>query len=209
MSHFTTNIYLTPPYPETSFVFTAGLYQSIIPSGQGHFAEQPLQIYPTTKPDATIHDKDPYNVGSANAVGLVSATDNVNDYTFTAFTDNVNQYNDSGILTGTILAAPISFLRPAYSSTLKTSRFPIARSSGIINTQAHALATDAATSGGGFNYLSNAYYYITTKSTVNFAQYQILETGTYSTYTLNQQTLSNNIKSISQASGTLSNTLDY
>jgi hypothetical protein len=209
MAHFTTDIYLNPTYPDTSFAFTAGLYQSIIPSGQGHFAEQPLQTYVTTKPDATIHDKDPYNVGSANAVGLVSATDNVNDYTFTAFTDNVKLYNDLGVSTGNLPASAISFLRPSYSSTLKTSIFPIVRTSGITNAKAHALATDAATSGGGFNYLSNAYYYITTKSTVNFAQYQILESGTYSTYTLNQQTLSNNIKSISQASGTLSNTLDY
>jgi hypothetical protein len=209
MAHFTTNIYLNPTYPETSFAFTVGLYQSIIPSGQGHFAEQPLQTYVTTKPDATIHDKDPYNVGSENAVGLISATSNISDYTFTAFTDNVQQYNDLGISSGTISAAAISFLRPSYSSTLKTSRFPIARTSGIINTQAHSLAIDAATSGGGFNYLSNAHYYTTTKSTVNFGQYQILESGTYSTYTLNQQALSNNLKSISQASGTLSNTLDY
>jgi hypothetical protein len=209
MAHFKTNIYLNPTYPETSFAFTAGLYQSIIPSGQGHFAEQPLQTYATTKSDAAIHDKDPYNVGSANAVGLVSAAENATDYTFTEFTDTVKQYNDLGVSTGNIPNAPISFLRPAYSSTLKTSIFPIVRTSGISNNKAHALASDAATSGAGFNYLSNAYYYITTKSTVNFAQYQILESGTYSTYTLNQQTLSNNIKNISQASGTLSNTLDY
>lgn len=209
MAHFTTNIYLTPTYPETSFAFTVGLYQSIIPSGQGHFAEQPSPIQNTTELDSTLHSKDPYNVGSENAVGLISATSNISDYTFTAFTDNVQQYNDLGISSGTISAAAISFLRPAYSSTLKTSIFPIIRTSGIINTQAHILATDAATSGGGFNYLSNAYYYTTTKSTINFGQYQILDSGTYSTYTLNQQTLSNNIKSISQASGTLSNTLDY
>ena len=209
MAHYKTNNYLNPTYPETSFSFTVGLYQSIVPSGQGHFSEQPPPTGNKTESDATLYSKDPYNVGSGNAVGLISATDNENDYTFKAFTDNVNQYNDSGILTGSG-SYYISFLRPAYSSTLKTSRFPITRTSGIVNTQAHKLATDAATSGGGFNYLSNAYYYVTTKSTVNFSQYQILNSGSISkTYTLNQETLSNNILSISQASGTLSKTLDY
>lgn len=210
MAHFTTNIYLTPTYPETSFAFTVGLYQSIIPSGQGHFSEQPLPIHNTTETDSTLYSKDPYNVGSGNAVGLISATDYILDYNFSPFIDTVNQYNDSGILTSTIPTAAISFLRPAYSHTLKTSRFPVTRTSGIVNTQAHGLAIDAATIGSGFNYLSNAYYYVTTKSTVNFSQYQILNSGAISRiYTLNQDTLSNNISSISQVSGTLSNTLDY
>ncbi len=209
MSHFTTNIYLNPTYPETSFAFTVGLYQSIIPSGQGHFSQQPLPIHNTTETDPTLYSKDPYNVDSGNAIGLISATDNILDYNVIPFLDTVNQYNDSGILTGSG-SYFISFLRPAYSSTLKTSRFPVTRTSGIVNTQAHRLALDAATSGGGFNYLSNAYYYVTTKSTVNFSQYQILNSGAISRiYTLNQETLSNNISSISQASGTLSNTLDY
>jgi hypothetical protein len=224
MTHLNTNTtvisgvnYRDPPYPETAHVTytkSSGVW-ILIPSGQGHFAEQkvnganrPLQN--TTELDATLHSRDPYNAGSENAVGLINQPDSISYYNFSVLTDNVLLYDDYGVSSGTISNAAISFLRPAYSSTLKTSRFPISRSSGITNAQAHALALDAAISGGGFNYLSNAYYYITTKSTINFGEYQVLDRGDYSTgQNLNQTALSNNIASISQVSGTLANTLDY
>lgn len=225
MTHLNTNTttvsgvnYSNPPYPETahvSYTKSSGVW-ILIPSGQGHFAEQkvnnanrPLQN--TTELDTILHRKDPYNVGSSNAVGLIEAPSSISPYSFSVFTDNVLLYNDSGVPSGTISNATISFLRPAYSSTLKTSRFPIGRASGITNAQAHALALDAATSGGGFNYLSNAYYYITTQSTVNFVEYQVIDRTDYtgSSLYLNQTALSNNIASISQVSGTLANTLDY
>lgn len=225
MAHLNTNTttfigvnYRNPPYPETAHV-TYGKSSGVsilIPSGQGHFAEQkvgnenrPLQN--TTELDSTLNNKDPYNVGSNNAVGLINQPDNISYYNFGVFTDNVLLYDDYGVLSDTIPNVAISFLRPAYSSTLKTSRFPVTRSSGIINAQAHPLALDAATSGGGFNYLSNAYYYITTKSIVNFSEYQVIDRGKYSTVgqNLNQRVLSNNIESIAQVSGTLANTLDY
>jgi hypothetical protein len=210
--------YRNPTYPETAHVDytkSSGV-QILIPSGQGHFAEQKVgnanrPSQDTTELDITLHSKDPYNVGSGNAVGLIDCPESISGYNFVAFKDNLLLYNDFGVSSGTIPNVAISFLRPAYSSTLKTSRFPIGRAGGITNPQAHALALDAATSGGGFNYLSNAYYYITTQSTVNFAEYQVIDRADYTgpLLYLNQTALSNNIASISQVSGTLADTLDY
>lgn len=215
--------YLNPPYPEVAHVsiYRVSGVRVLIPSGQGHFSEQkvgnvsdsrsnrPLQN--TTELDSTLNNNDPYGVGSYNAVGLIEAPDLIDYYNFSVFVDTVNQYNDLGGYEDRIQNAPISFLRPAYSQKLKTSIFPIGRASGIVNLEAHPLAIDAAASGGGFNYLSNAYYYITKKSLTSFIEHQVIDRGDYTSQNidLTQPTLSNNIKGISQVSGTITNILDY
>jgi hypothetical protein len=217
-----TDLYLSPPYPEVTFLYkhqSIGLYGPFIPSGQGHFAEQPLDqngrqpftLPPQDSPvllrnNAQLDAYNPYGVSGI----LLEAPQDPTLYNPIFVVEPVSGYNDFGINTGFVNGV-IPFLRPAYSKILKTSAF--FKASGIINNQAHPLALDAATSGGRFHYLSNAYYYISTKADFVFAPYLIMNRNNYPpTQVLGQVSqsgLANNIRTISMTSGVITEVLTY
>lgn len=219
----TINLYSSPPYPETTFSFTIGLYGSIIPSGQGHFSEQPTgttlrsahqivpqpSVLPVLVKDETFLNENynPYSVSGT----LLETPQLGTQWSGVWVYEPVSGYNDFGVLTTPTPTGIVSFLRPAYSSTLKTSAF--FKASGIANPQANPLALEAAESGGRFHYLSNAYYYVTTKSDFSFSPYLILNRANYPNSNIinavRASGLANNVRTISMTSGVITDVLTY
>jgi hypothetical protein len=213
MADLTTNLYDDPPYPEITFSFTIGLYGSLMPSGQGHFSAQPSDQTNRSPLQSATQDSPPLvrnndNLNAYNPYGvsgvLLECPQDANVYLGNWVSEQVSGWNDFGISTGSINGI-VSFLRPAYSNNLKTSAF--FKAFGIVNAQAHPLAADAAISGGRFHYLSNAYYYVTTKSNINFNPYYITNKAPETDQSLSQSGLANNLKAISQVSGVITDTL--
>jgi hypothetical protein len=224
-----TNLYLNPPYPEQVFAYkhqTVGLYWPLMPSGQGNFSEQnaagPIAAFslpprdnpPFLRTNSQLDNYNPYGVSGV----LFETTEDINAYNGAWTLEAINRYDDFGVSTGSINGI-VSFLRPAYYPTIKTSLF--SKSSGIVNAQAHSLALDAKESGitnplaspKGMNYLSNAYYYVTTKSEFNFSPYLINNRTNYplanQAASLSAGGLANNIRTISMTSGVITDVLTY
>lgn len=229
--------YYIQPQLQTTFEFNPTLcYRKMIPSGQGHFTEQktsPTSLDPRISggfnSDSFLRFVDIYHVGAGNSIGLLDLPDAQSFYydyhpynNFIYPSANYNGYvrffDELGNQTGAFANVPISFLKPSYRSSLKASLFPPydnddtnnIRASSIINNEAHHLAIEAGISGGGFNYLSNMYHFITKNSDINFMEYKIY--GRYSDWNgplnINQKILSSSIESISQVSGTISSVLN-
>lgn len=215
----TINLYKNPPYPEKTFSFTIGLYGSFIPSGQGHFSEQailgptvpfgipPRDLVTLLRTDSQLDTYNPYGVSGVLIEGVQTRDSYLGNW---APLQPVKAYNDFGVETGSVNGT-ISFLRPAYNNVLKTSLF--SKSSGITNAQAHPLALAAQSNGvtlpQGMNYLSNAYYYITTKSDFNFSRYLVADRAFVQNTSLVASGLANNIRSISMTSGVITDILTY